>query len=252
MTQSVRDLAFHTIQDILNDNAYSNLKINEVINQYNIATVDKALFTELVYGTIKRKMTLDFYLKPFVKTRIKGWVRQLLWMSLYQYVFLDKIPNHAIINEAVNIAKRRGGQHNGNIVNAILRHIFKSDLPTLETIKNEKQRMTIEYSIPRWIIEHWITHYGIETTHKIAKSFLVQSASTVRVNTSRTDVETISKELLQEGYHVDIDQLIPYCLHLTGKPVIESRAFKDGLISIQDKSSMLVGYLMDVQKAIPY
>ena len=248
MTQSVRDLAFHTIQDILNDNAYSNLKINEVINQYNIATVDKALFTELVYGTIKRKMTLDFYLKPFVKTRIKGWVRQLLWMSLYQYVFLDKIPNHAIINEAVNIAKRRGGQHNGNIVNAILRHIFKSDLPTLETIKNEKQRMTIEYSIPRWIIEHWITHYGIETTHKIAKSFLVQSASTVRVNTSRTDVETISKELIQEGYHVDIDQLIPYCLHLTGKPVIESRAFKDGLISIQDKSSMLVGYLMDVQK----
>ena len=58
-------------------------------------------------------MTLDFYLKPFVKTRIKGWVRQLCWMSLYQYVFLDKIPNHAIINEAVNIAKRRGGQHNG-------------------------------------------------------------------------------------------------------------------------------------------
>ena len=69
MTQSVRDLAFQSIQDILNDNAYSNLKINEVINQYNIATVDKALFTELVYGTIKRKMTLDFYLKPFVKTR---------------------------------------------------------------------------------------------------------------------------------------------------------------------------------------
>ena len=68
MTQSVRDLAFQSIQDILNDNAYSNLKINEVINQYNIATVDKALFTELVYGTIKRKMTLDFYLKPFVKT----------------------------------------------------------------------------------------------------------------------------------------------------------------------------------------
>ena len=58
-------------------------------------------------------MTLDFYLKPFVKTRIKGWVRQLLWMSLYQYVFLDKIPNHAIINEAVNIAKRRGGSTMG-------------------------------------------------------------------------------------------------------------------------------------------
>ena len=53
-------------------------------------------------------MTLDFYLRPFVKTKIKSWVRQLLWMSLYQYIYLDKVPNHAIINEAVNIAKHRG------------------------------------------------------------------------------------------------------------------------------------------------
>ena len=63
------------------------------------------MFTELVYGTIKRKYTLDYLLKPFIKTKIKSWVRQLLWMSLYQYLYLDKIPNHAIIHEAVDIAK---------------------------------------------------------------------------------------------------------------------------------------------------
>ena len=76
--------------------------------QININTVDKNLFTELVYGTIKRKYTLDYLLKPFIKTKIKSWVRQLLWMSLYQYLYLDKIPNHAIIHEAVDIAKKRG------------------------------------------------------------------------------------------------------------------------------------------------
>ena len=54
-----------------------------------------------------------------MKTKIKAWVRQLLWMSIYQYVYLDKVPNHAIINEAVEIAKERGGYHNGNVVNGI-------------------------------------------------------------------------------------------------------------------------------------
>ena len=119
-------------------------------------------------------MTLDFYLRPFVKTKIKSWVRQLLWMSLYQYIYLDKVPNHAIINEAVNIAKHRRGPHNGNVVNAILRTIFRSELPSLESIKNDKQRMAVEYSIPKWIIEHWITHYGVETTRKMASSFLIK------------------------------------------------------------------------------
>ena len=75
-------------------------------------------------------------------------------MSLYQYVFLDKIPNHAIINEAVNIAKRRGGQHNGNIVNAYFVTYLKVTYRHWKQLRMKKQRMTIEYSIPRWIIEH--------------------------------------------------------------------------------------------------
>ncbi|MCI2773246.1 16S rRNA (cytosine(967)-C(5))-methyltransferase RsmB [Staphylococcus petrasii] len=247
MTQTVRELAFQAIQDILNDNAYSNLKINEILSNEEISSIDKPLFTELVYGTIKRKLTLDFYLKPFIKTKVKGWVRQLLWMSLYQYIYLDKVPNHAIINEAVDIAKRRGGPHNGNIVNGILRTIFRSDLPSIDTIKNEKQRMSIQYSVPKWIIEHWITHHGIEQTHKIANAFLEQTANTVRVNTSRISPEKMVARIQDEGYEVEIDNIIPYCLHLKDKPVVESLAFKEGLISIQDKSSMFVGYFMDVK-----
>lgn len=247
MTQTVRELAFQTIQDIFNDYAYSNLRINEVINENEISDIDKSLYTELVYGTVKRKITLDFYLKPFIKIKIKGWVRQLLWMSLYQYIYLDKVPNHAIINEAVNIAKHRGGPHNGNVVNGILRTIFRSELPQIDSIRNDKQRMSVEYSMPKWIIEHWITHYGVETTREIATAFFTKTASTVRVNTSQSSVDKVVNALVEEGYQVEIDNIIPYCLHLKGKPIIESHAFNKGLISIQDKSSMFVGYLMGVE-----
>lgn len=93
-----------------------------------------------------------------------------------------------------------------------------------------------------------ITHYGVETTRKMASSFFDQTAGTVRVNTSKNKVEDVVSSLQSEGYEVEVDELIPYCLHLKGHPIIESSNFKNGNISIQDKSSMFVGYLMGVEE----
>ena len=246
MMNTVRGYAFDTIQQVLNDGAYSNLKINEVLSSNEISTVDRNLYTELVYGTIKRKYTLDYILKPFVKTKIKGWMRQLLWMSIYQYVYLDKVPDHAIINEAVDIAKHRGGYHNGNVVNGILRSIMRSELPQFDEIKDDKKRIAIKYSIPKWIVDHWVTHHGIETTEAIAQSFLEPVKTTVRVNISRGSVDSIVAELEKEGFKVEKDEILPFCLHITGQPIINSRAFKDGYVSVQDKSSMMVAHIMNL------
>ena len=246
MMNTVRGYAFDTIQQVLNDGAYSNLKINEVLSSNEISTVDRNLYTELVYGTIKRKYTLDYILKPFVKTKIKSWMRQLLWMSIYQYVYLDKVPDHAIINEAVDIAKHRGGFHNGNVVNGILRSIMRSELPQFDEIKDDKKRIAIEYSIPKWIVDHWVTHHGIETTEAIAQSFLEPVKTTVRVNISRGSVDSIVAELEKEGFNVEKDEILPFCLHITGQPIINSRAFKDGYVSVQDKSSMMVAHIMNL------
>lgn len=248
MMNTVRGYAFDTIQQVLNDGAYSNLKINEVLSSNEISTVDRNLYTELVYGTIKRKYTLDYILKPFVKTKIKGWMRQLLWMSIYQYVYLDKVPDHAIINEAVDIAKHRGGFHNGNVVNGILRSIMRNELPQFDEIKDDKKRIAIEYSIPKWIVDHWVTHHGIETTEAIAQSFLEPVKTTVRVNISRGSVDSIVAELEKEGFKVEKDEILPFCLHITGQPIINSRAFKDGFVSIQDKSSMMVAHIMNLDR----
>ena len=248
MMNTVRGYAFDTIQQVLNDGAYSNLKINEVLSSNEISTVDRNLYTELVYGTIKRKYTLDYILKPFVKTKIKSWMRQLLWMSIYQYVYLDKVPDHAIINEAVDIAKHRGGFHNGNVVNGILRSIMRSELPQFDEIKDDKKRIAIEYSIPKWIVDHWVTHHGIETTEAIAQSFLEPVKTTVRVNISRGSVDSIVAELEKEGFNVEKDEILPFCLHITGQPIINSRAFKEGYVSIQDKSSMMVAHIMNLDR----
>lgn len=245
---NVRALAFETIQDIINDKAYSNIIINDVLSNNELNRADKGLYTELVYGTLKRKYTLDYLLKPFVQTKLKGWVRQLLWMSIYQYVYLDKIPEHAIINEAVEIAKYKGGPHNGNVVNGILRNIMRSDLPDFTEITDDKKRIAIEYSLPKWLVDHWTTHFGIEKTETIAQSFLDKVTTTVRVNLTRISVDDAIRRLTDDDYIVEQDREIETCLHISGKPIIESRMFKDGLISIQDKSSMFIGELMALKE----
>ncbi|MEO2249949.1 16S rRNA (cytosine(967)-C(5))-methyltransferase RsmB [Staphylococcus saprophyticus] len=248
METNVRALAFETIQDIINDKAYSNIIINDVLSNNELNRADKGLYTELVNGTLKRKYTLDYLLKPFVQTKLKGWVRQLLWMSIYQYVYLDKIPEHAIINEAVEIAKYKGGPHNGNVVNGILRNIMRSDLPDFTEITDDKKRIAIEYSLPKWLVDHWTTHFGIEKTETIAQSFLDKVTTTVRVNLTRISVDDAIRRLTDDDYIVEQDREIETCLHISGKPIIESRMFKDGLISIQDKSSMFIGELMALKE----
>lgn len=243
---NVRLLAFETIQDIINDKAYSNIIINEVLSNNELNRADKSLFTELVYGTLKRKYTLDYLLKPFVQTKLKGWVRQLLWMSIYQYAYLDKIPEHAIIHEAVEIAKYKGGPHNGNVVNGILRSMMRSELPDFTEITDDKKRIAIEYSLPKWLVDHWVTHLGLEKTEEIAQSFLDKVSTTVRVNLTRITVDEAIRRLTDDDYIVELDKEIDTCLHISGKPIIESRIFKDGLVSIQDKSSMFVGEIMSL------
>ncbi|MEY8599295.1 16S rRNA (cytosine(967)-C(5))-methyltransferase RsmB [Staphylococcus shinii] len=246
MDTNVRLLAFETIQDIINDKAYSNIIINEVLSNNELNRADKSLFTELVYGTLKRKYTLDYFLKPFVQTKLKGWVRQLLWMSIYQYAYLDKIPEHAIIHEAVEIAKYKGGPHNGNVVNGILRNMMRSELPDFTEITDDKKRIAIEYCLPKWLVDHWVTHFGLEKTEEIAQSFLDKVSTTVRVNLTRITVDEAIRRLTDDDYIVELDKEIDTCLHISGKPIIESRLFKDGLVSIQDKSSMFVGEIMSL------
>lgn len=127
-TGNVRDAALTILMAVEKQQAYSNLLLHQTIEKYNIEPKDRALLTELTYGTLQHKMTLDYYLKPFIKGKLDDWVRQLLRLSLYQIHYLSRIPDHAAVNEAVNIAKRRGHKGISGVVNGILRSILREGL----------------------------------------------------------------------------------------------------------------------------
>ena len=118
-----------TVLDLLvrieEESGYSHLLIKHEIEARKLSAKDENLLTEMVYGTTERKLTLDYFLKPFIKTskKLELWVRMLLRMSVYQMIYLDKVPEHAIINEAVEIAKQRGHKGIGSFVNGVLRNV---------------------------------------------------------------------------------------------------------------------------------
>lgn len=243
--KNVRFVALNILDQVLAEGGYSNLLINEAIKDDLVEEKDRALLTEIVYGTLQHKLTLEYYIEPFIKANLKGWMKRLLLMSVYQAVYLTKIPDHAIINEAVEITKKRGSFTGAKTINAILRNFQRQPLRSLDELKDEKKRLSIETSTPLWLVKHWTTHFGLETTRAICENMLERPETSVRVNTTRLTIKEAIERLENEGFTVKQSSVVPECLFIEGPPVVQTRLFKDGLVSVQDASSMLVAHIMN-------
>ena len=134
--RNVREAALDLLLAIEKKQAYSHLQLKAYIEKHDLSPKDIGLLTELVYGTIQRKMTLDYYLSHFLKTtaKLSDWVIPLLRISLYQMVYLDRIPDRAVLYEAVEIAKKRGHPGIASFVNGVLRNVQRKGLPPMDVI----------------------------------------------------------------------------------------------------------------------
>ncbi|GAE29194.1 ribosomal RNA small subunit methyltransferase B [Halalkalibacter hemicellulosilyticusJCM 9152] len=124
MSKLVREVALDALLQVEENQAYSHLLLNQKVKENHFSKQDVGLMTEMIYGTIQRKNTLDYYLTPYVKhgfESIEQWVHVLLRLSVYQMVFLDRVPDRAVIHEAVTIASKRGHRGISGMVNGILR-----------------------------------------------------------------------------------------------------------------------------------
>lgn len=245
---NVRDAALTILLAVDRQQAYSNLLLHQTIERYKIDAKDRGLLTEITYGTLQYKMTLDYYLEPYVRGKLDDWVRWLLRLSLYQIAFLTKIPDHAAVNEAVEIAKHRA-RHRGisATVNGILRSILRDGLRDTTTIDNDTERLAIETSHPQWLVRRYIDGFGLEKTSDILFENNLPPIQTVRVNTTKATVDEALRSLWDDQFAVKRSTVVPECLHIIEGQAARSTAFKEGLITIQDESSMLPAYALEVK-----
>lgn len=242
---TVRKKALDAYTAVIDDGGYSNLVINKIINDSQFSSEDRALFTEIVYGSISRKLTLEYYLRPFIKTKLKRWQRHLLIISIYQLEFLDKIPSYAVINEAVDIAKEVGGKQDGNKINAILRSYLREEKQKISDIKNDKKRLSIQYSMPLWIVDHLMRHYSIHEVENILNELLKRPNMYVRVNRKLISRDELLEKFSREGITARKSEIHENAIIVKGGGITDSNLYREGLFGIQDASSMCVNYALD-------
>jgi 16S rRNA (cytosine967-C5)-methyltransferase len=248
--KNVRETALELLETIEKNQSYSNLILHHAIERNKVPVRDIGLLTELVYGTLQRKMTLDFFLKPFIKEgkKLDRWVPHLLRLTLYQIVFLDKIPERAAIFEAVEIAKKRGHKGVASLINGVLRSIQREGLPSLTEIDDPIERLSIETSHPTWLVKRWVEQFGFEKTKEMCKLNLTAPTQTARVNISLISRDDCLVKLREEGYLVEPSAIIQESIHCLKGNLASSNAFKEGLLTIQDESSMLVAHALGINE----
>ncbi|WP_019911450.1 16S rRNA (cytosine(967)-C(5))-methyltransferase RsmB [Paenibacillus sp. HW567] len=242
---TAREVALDILVRVEQEGAYSNLLLNSSLQKSGLSREDSGLVTELVYGSISRMITLDYVLEGFLSkgiAKLQPWVRNLLRLSLYQIMYLNRIPSHAAVNEAVNIAKRRGHQGISGMVNGVLRSVLRAgDLPVIPENLSREERISILHSHPLWLVKRWTAEYGADTAEAICAANNEPPAVSVRVNTTMISRDALLAQMLEVGLNASASQVSPFGIVVKGGGNLALTSwYQDGILSVQDESSMLV------------
>lgn len=247
---NAREAALKVLLDVECNGAYSNLALNRILKSNRISAQDAALATELVYGTIQRQNTIDYFLDRFVSSglhKLETWVLCLLRMSFYQIYYLDNIPDYAVVHEAVTIARKKGHRGIAGMVNGVLRSILRErdDLTIPETLPTA-ERLSLIHSHPKWMVYRWANQYGWELTGRICEANNRIPLPTLRVNTLKVERDAYMEQLRARQIEVAPSRVSPAGIVWTsgGNPAHDD-GFKRGEFTIQGESSMLVGEIVD-------
>lgn len=247
--QNVREVALDLLIRMEKAGSFSHLLITHAISDGKVNAKDEALLTELVYGTMERKLTLAYDLSHFVQTKkqVMDWVQTLLQLSLYQLRYLDAVPTYAIIDEAVNIAKKRGHKGIASFVNGVLRNADRKGAPDFSTIENHVERLAIETSHPMWMVERWIASYGWDITEEMCMMNITKKPLTIRVNTQKISRADLMEKLHEENIECVASSYSKYGIIIRNGNIFKTSIISDGLATVQDISSILAASFLDAQ-----
>lgn len=236
-----RELALKILYKIEEENGYSNLVLDEYIEKerQKLSIKDINLISEIVYGTVSWKLTIDTVLQKHSKiklNKISKWVKIILRIAIYQIVFLDKIPKSAAVNESVNLCKKYGYK-SVSFVNAILRKVEKSDYEELKQINDDLERISKVYSMPKWIVEKLVNQYGIQKAEEICKNSNIKPKMTIRVNTLKITKEELKEKLQQYGITCEEANIQNFLYLKNIKNVSNLNLFQNGFFTIQDEGA---------------
>ncbi len=203
---------------------------------------------ELALGVCRRHLYLQYFVKNLVKKKPMLEVSTVLEMGLFQMLFMD-VPDHAAVSTSVELAKAANlGEGSARLVNAVLHAARRSGTPALPPQK--VRRVSIENSVPEWLVRRWFDIYGADHAEAIAKSTLDRPSEWLRVNLRRGSAPALAQKLGLTGASILYDRYIQVPEGVKLKPILESQAFVDGEFSLQNPAAFEVVKLLDLKPGL--
>ena len=190
----IRELALGILLEVSAGEEYSHIALRNVLDKYQyLEKQERAFLTRLVEGTLERRIELDYIIDQFSSVKVrkqKPVIRELLRMSVYQLKYMDSVPDSAVCNEAVKLARKRGFSGLSGFVNGVLRSVTRG----WKEIGFPDD--SVKYSVPKWIIDSWTADYGNEKTKAMLEAFSTPARITIRTNLKKCTPEELQKLLL--------------------------------------------------------
>ena len=244
-----RAIAYQTILKVFKNLEFSDAVLRQRAAKIHGEPSNIPLFYTLVKGVVKQRLKLDFILshytddKKFEATDIK--IKIMLYIGLYQLMYMDSIPAHAAVNETVELAKTTLGDKVADFVNAVLRAWQRN--PEVEYPSDPVHRIAYEHSYPPELIEKWISIWGEENTEYLAIYYNENPRLHLRVNATATTPEKLIQYFAKREIVVEKAPAGSQMLITDNADVLDDVAFSEGYFSIQDCSSAMVVDLLDPQ-----
>ncbi|MEQ9667017.1 16S rRNA (cytosine(967)-C(5))-methyltransferase [Coleofasciculus sp. G2-EDA-02] len=252
-----RQLAFLALRDVHSHGAFTDIALDRVLRNATLNRADRALLTDLVYGTTRQARTLDALIDQLGKKKAHQQppdLRLILHLGLYQLRYLQRIPPYSAVNTSVELAKANQLKGLAGVVNGVLRQYtrLKSNPQSHDPLQlppHPIQRLGTLYSFPDWIIEVWLNQLGIEETEALCQWFNQPPTLDLRINPLKASIDTVETAMQAAGVQVQRLPQLPQALRLKGSTgsIQKLPGFNEGWWTIQDSSAQLVSHLLNPQ-----
>lgn len=246
-----RHAAYAILARIEKERSYADILLDRELSAGAIQGADRGLLTELVYGVLRHRATLDHVIGQFSRiavNRLERAVLGLLRIGLYQLLFLDRVPSSAAVNETVKLAHILAPRGAG-FINAVLRQADRQRdaIRYPDRDRSPYDYLATRYSHPVWIVREWERQLGFDGAEALARAMSDIPPLTIRCNVLRVSRNELAERLAEEGAAATDCDYSPLGMHLSsGPPVATLSAFRAGLFTIQDEASQIAAQLAGV------
>ncbi len=251
MTKAIneREIVLEVLLEITEHGMYSHIVLRDVLNKYQyLEKKERSFITRVTEGTLEHMMEIDYILDQFSKVKVKKMkpvIRNIMRSAVYQMKYMDSVPVSAACNEAVKLAVRKGFGSLRGFVNGVLRNVARN-LDQIEYPTEPLKRLSIQYSMPEWILNLWLKAYDSDIVEQMLQAFQRETPLTIRCNLRMGTPKQLKEHLEAEGVTVKVHPYLEYAFHISGFDYLgDLESFQNGEFSVQDISSMLVSELAD-------